>query len=802
MNRSYLAAAGVLLVSWVALASPWLSGSVTIPWDAKAHFQAQIQFLAGALHSNDTPFWVPNVFAGSPQIADPQSMMFSPAILLALFDADPSFQIVDAFMFLYLLAGGLAVLMFFRDRGWHPVGGVVAALAFAFGASASSRIQHFGQIHSLAFFAVTLWLLARALDRRSWRWGIASGLSAGLMIAEPDQVGFFAVYLLGGYVLHHWLSSPARLTEFRRSLLPLIAGGVAATLVAAVPLTMTWLFLESSNRPAIPYSEAILGSMHPASLLTTVIADLYGAISPRIEYWGPSSAAWAEPRLFLSQNMGQVYVGALPAVAVIVFGLVSGRLWHRDIRYFTLAGAAMVLYAIGGFTPVYRVFFEHVPGVDLFRRPADATFMIGALLALVGGYVIHRICTDGRERPTWSLWLGLVLFGGAVALAISVAVARKHVSQAELPIATSTAWAIAAVLALALVSRPAIARARYALVVLAAAFMVGDLALNQGPNESTALSPKLYEALRPGTPNETINLIKARVRAGSTPDRRDRVELVGLGFHWPNTGMVHGFDHTLGYNPLRIAEFAAATGAGDGIANPEDRKFTPLFPSYKSMLADMLGLRLIISRVPIEQVDRKLAPGDLRYIGRTKEGFVYENPRALPRILFATNWKSVDFEDLIRTGQWPEFDPHQTVLLEEDPGEFPSGSSRPSNASIGIVQYKNGRIEVSCDSEQAGFLVLNDSFHPWWYATVDGHEMPVLKANVLFRAVRVPAGRHTVVFEFRPFEGAVAELENKLLDAESEGRAGNSPEPLLPTVTPQPAPPQLTPGPLAKAQVR
>ena len=62
---------------------------------------------------------------------------------------------------------GLAVLMFFRDRGWHPAGGIVAALAFAFGASASWRIQHIGQIESLVFFAIALWLLARALDRSS-----------------------------------------------------------------------------------------------------------------------------------------------------------------------------------------------------------------------------------------------------------------------------------------------------------------------------------------------------------------------------------------------------------------------------------------------------------------------------------------------------------------------------------------------------------------------------------------------------------------------------------------------------------
>jgi len=44
------------------LAWPWLSGAVTIPYDAKALFQAELQFLANAIHQGQSPFWSPNVF--------------------------------------------------------------------------------------------------------------------------------------------------------------------------------------------------------------------------------------------------------------------------------------------------------------------------------------------------------------------------------------------------------------------------------------------------------------------------------------------------------------------------------------------------------------------------------------------------------------------------------------------------------------------------------------------------------------------------------------------------------------------
>jgi len=162
----------IYLALFLALVWPWVLGYVTIPWDAKAHFLPQVQFLAQSLARGEAPWWNPYVFAGQPQVADPQSLIFSPPyLLLAFFEKAPSFAAFDAVAFCMLAAGGLAIIAMFRDHGWRPEGAVVAALAFALGASAAWRIQHIGQILSLAWFAIALWLLLRAVDRRSILWG-------------------------------------------------------------------------------------------------------------------------------------------------------------------------------------------------------------------------------------------------------------------------------------------------------------------------------------------------------------------------------------------------------------------------------------------------------------------------------------------------------------------------------------------------------------------------------------------------------------------------------------------------------
>ncbi|MCP5041655.1 MAG: YfhO family protein, partial [bacterium] len=50
----------------------------------------------------------------------------------------------------------------------------------------------------------------------------------------------------------------------------------------------------------------------------------------------------------------------------------------------------------------------------------------------------------------------------------------------------------------------------------------------------------------------------------------------------------------------------------------------------------------------------------------------------------------------------------------------------------------------------AGYLVLNDAFYPGWKAYVDGHEVEILRANSIFRAVAVAADANEVRFEYAP----------------------------------------------------
>jgi len=749
--------------AFVYLAWPWLSGAVTIPWDAKAQFQPNMQFLAASLKRGESPFWTPNLFAGWPQVADPQSLIFSPLHLaLAWLDPTPGFRAVDAVTFAYLFIGGVAVMLFFRDRGWHPGGAVVAALIFAFGGSAASRLQHTSEIVSLSWVPVALWLLARTLERGSRGWAAVTGATAGLLAVGRDQVALLGLYLLALYAVAWLIDGKGRFWRLSRAARPLAVAAVTAAAVAVVPVVLSALLAGASNRPVVGLEEAGRGSLHPALLLMLFVSDLFGAADPNVTFWGPPSPGWDERMgatgLFLAQNVGQIYCGILAMILLAGTGVARGLLGGREIRFFAAMLGAVLVYGLGWYTPAFRLLYDVVPGVDLFRRPADATFIVGLAIAVITGYLVHRLLTPPPSPAgRWWFVVDAALTAIPVAVGVAVAIAAGKFGDALAPVATATVFASAGIALVALVRRMAAARP-VAMAALVSAFTVFDLAWNNGPDESTGLPPQRYAALVPDGSDDTVAVLKARLAATSGPARRDRVELIGIAYHWPDVALAQGFDHLFGHNPLRLRDFARATGVGDTVATPQQRTFAPLLPSYRSVMADLSGVRFIAAGVPIEDIDPALAPGDLTLIARTREAFVYENPRALPRVMVVPGSRTADFDRLMRTG-WPDgVDPLSTVLLDaaapSPPPEAVAGTAR-------ILRYANTEVDVTAEAPGGGFLLLTDAWHPWWRAEVDGRPAPVLKADVLFRAVALAPGRHRVRFYFAPLSGAWQEVRDK-----------------------------------------
>ncbi|MCY3831979.1 MAG: YfhO family protein [Chloroflexi bacterium] len=69
---------------------------------------------------------------------------------------------------------------------------------------------------------------------------------------------------------------------------------------------------------------------------------------------------------------------------------------------------------------------------------------------------------------------------------------------------------------------------------------------------------------------------------------------------------------------------------------------------------------------------------------------------------------------------------------------------------VEVLTYEDTRITLRVDASAPAYLVLKDAYYPGWEARVNDAPTPVHRANLLFRAVAVPAGESAVVFRFEP----------------------------------------------------
>jgi hypothetical protein len=98
------------------------------------------------------------------------------------------------------------------------------------------------------------------------------------------------------------------------------------------------------------------------------------------------------------------------------------------------------------------------------------------------------------------------------------------------------------------------------------------------------------------------------------------------------------------------------------------------------------------------------------------------------------------------------FQPDQAVILADDTTTQSTGlaGDRGGHGSARITSYQPDTVLLHTSADGNAWLVLSDTYYPGWTAAVDGQPTTVLRGDVLFRVVPVPAGEHDVELRFEP----------------------------------------------------
>lgn len=76
---------------------------------------------------------------------------------------------------------------------------------------------------------------------------------------------------------------------------------------------------------------------------------------------------------------------------------------------------------------------------------------------------------------------------------------------------------------------------------------------------------------------------------------------------------------------------------------------------------------------------------------------------------------------------------------------------KDSTASIVLEKYRPNRLTYKTKADSDQLAVFSEIYYqPGWKATIDGKEAPHFRTDWILRGMVIPAGEHTVVFEFYP----------------------------------------------------
>jgi uncharacterized membrane protein YfhO len=133
---------------------------------------------------------------------------------------------------------------------------------------------------------------------------------------------------------------------------------------------------------------------------------------------------------------------------------------------------------------------------------------------------------------------------------------------------------------------------------------------------------------------------------------------------------------------------------------------------------------------------------------RGRDGIVYRNSDTLPRAYAARSVRSAaSARDALDQVAAPEFDPRETTVLESSADRF---RGRAPRGSVRLTRDGAQHVDIATDLDRPALVVLSDSYDEGWKPEVDGKPADALRANYVYRAVRVPAGRHTIEWSYRP----------------------------------------------------
>ncbi len=673
--------------------------------ESVTQFSAWYRVTQEALQDGEWPLWNPYVFTGVPLLANYQSaVLYPPHVLNAFLDIPVAMTLYLLLklwlcgLFGFICARGLGLGFFpaqFASLGWM-LGGYVQVWCY------------WAEVDVVAWLPLML-LSAEFLATGRLRKGFfLMSLSATLMlIAGHPETALVVSSGVAGYFF-------IRLAQTRGQI-PRVLGLAAVAWAIALAINAVQIlpfleYLKNSHTFSYRAVEETVDYFVPSQGYLALIAPKFFGFTSDGNYWGDRN----------SNFVHIVYVG-VPVWLGIVCLLVRGAPALLRRRAIALAPPALLSLLLAFDLPVLARVHDLPVLSSAWEIHALSFAAFG--LPLLGAMGIHAWFSQPRRiGQLFPVALVVALIDVVLWMAYSTYAyslpndGMRAYEQFQVVIAIGLAAATASLLA-----RHVFVRSQRLTLAAVVVVLVADLLIaSMGMRPTTQRS-----AVFPDTPvTDALLDVDGPVRVAATATG-------AAGNTYPNFGIeqLYGYD---GIFPARIKGF-----------------MNELVPTAWERAEPLLAISHYLHPVGVLEPDA--GPEQYR-LDLTADGVeVRSNMKALPRARLVSRVERFDSGDAVLARLQDEaFTGANVVLIEAAASSDLPSSETQAPGTADIVAHTTQSVDVSVDASIPCMLVLADAYYPGWRATIDGVPTTIYPAYYAVRAVAVPAGAHTVRFEYAP----------------------------------------------------
>jgi hypothetical protein len=751
-------ALAAMMLAYPALAGQFLINPRSDQYKAGYAFR---EFAASWLRSgHGFPQWNPYLLGGLPYVAAMHGDIFYPTFLLRM--VMPTDRAMTWEFVIHIVLAGLFTYQFLRAWGvsFYPalIGGLAYMLSGPIAAYASPG--HDGKLFVGALTPLALLLVTRGIrDGKRWAWG-ALAVTVGLAFLSPHpQLFQYLLLTAGAFSLYLAFANTGAgkldvAVAVRR--LAFAAGAVVLGLViGAIQFLPVYEYIPWSPRGGgRGYEFATSFSMPIEELINTIIPQFSGILDL---YWGRNGI-----------HFHSEYAGA--AVILLATAAIGASTRVSFRRFWGGALIVSVLWALGGFTPFYRLVYAIVPLTHYFRAPSTMMYVGMFSMAVFAGLGAERILShlsSTRFAIGWmiaAVALGLVgAAGGLTSVAHVVSstfpaqMQRDQVIDAN---AASLAFgSLRSALALLIVAAVcwAVATNRVSVRAAAIAFLVA-VGLDLWSIE------RVYWPF--DAPASVLYASDAAIdsaRAAKEPGRVVALDFTGAALDIRDPAFVgdalmsHDVRTLIGYHGNELNRYEKLLDKLEpDMAYPGDQQINPAIWRQENV-------RYLYTTLPDSLIERAQAglhwpAAPTKIVGPVHDAagaqvYLYRLPGDNPEAWVASALVKATDDQALATVRDSRYEPTRAALVDptvEPNATSPSAAPPPAPQKASTTRYEPGAIDVQLDAPATAgeALVVSENYYPGWHATIDGKPSTAERMNYNLIGVPLPAGARGIQLRF------------------------------------------------------